>query len=240
MGKFVLSVLVVFGGLCVAQGDSSLSGRSLSAATDSSVAAMPIRLEAGSTNVDPAATRTGSVVLETSPAGAAVMLDGEAVGTTPVTLSDIAEGTHRIELRKKGHYGKAVTVKVSAGKEVRAVFDLVRPGRLVITSAPDSADVHLKNSPVGVTPLVVDPAKPGEYHIGLARDGYAAFDTTVTVGDGMSDSLHIVLDRSAAYRDSVAALRAQRLGDQRRSKGLVSLGAFLAFSVLILVFELTR
>jgi PEGA domain len=48
--------------------------------------------------VSPAAPTTGSLRVESQPTGARIFLDGEAIGHTPLVLTDVAPGEHQIGL----------------------------------------------------------------------------------------------------------------------------------------------
>ena len=58
---------------------------------------------------------TGSLTVRSEPAGANVYLDGEKEGTTPVTIPDIAAGTHRLLLTLPGYGDTTQTVTIAAG-----------------------------------------------------------------------------------------------------------------------------
>jgi len=64
----------------------------------------------------------GSIEVSSSPAGASILIDGSARGTTPDTIDDIIEGSHRIILQKSGYedWGKMVTVEADETVEVDA------------------------------------------------------------------------------------------------------------------------
>jgi hypothetical protein len=64
----------------------------------------------------------GSIEVSSSPAGATILIDGSARGTTPATIDDILEGSHRIVLQKSGYedWGKMVTVEADETAEVDA------------------------------------------------------------------------------------------------------------------------
>lgn len=102
------------------------------------------------TPTEPAATATLHV--ESDVAGASVFLDREYVGTTPLTLSGVSIGGHRLNVSAAGYEGYAETIDVEPGertitvrfKEVRldAAIDVVHKhrfgscrGRLVATPA---------------------------------------------------------------------------------------------------------
>jgi hypothetical protein len=64
---------------------------------------------------------TGTVTVESTPAGAQVLVDGEPAGTTPLELT-LAPGEHRIVIRHEGHVDdeRSVTVEVGAASAVAA------------------------------------------------------------------------------------------------------------------------
>lgn len=69
---------------------------------------------------------TGSVYVETRPAGASVSIDGRAVGVAPVLVPDVAPGSHTIRLDLAGHKSVTTTVVVRAGQRtpVRASLEI--------------------------------------------------------------------------------------------------------------------
>jgi hypothetical protein len=73
----------------------------------------------------PAAT-TGTLVIESRPAGATVFLNGRAVGTTPVSVPETAPGTHRIRLEMAGFNPWVTTAAVQAGARTRVAASLER------------------------------------------------------------------------------------------------------------------
>ncbi len=86
----------------------------------------------------PAATRTpppsttkptavvGSLSISSRPAGATVILDGRAVGTTPLTLPAVAAGSHAVRLVLEGYRSWSVSAQVVAGQSKRVNASLER------------------------------------------------------------------------------------------------------------------
>lgn len=56
----------------------------------------------------------GTLVISSQPDGATVVLDGEEVGTTPLSL-DYPEGTYQLRVQQEGYRTYASTVEVNAG-----------------------------------------------------------------------------------------------------------------------------
>jgi len=73
----------------------------------------------------PAATvpTTGTVVVNTDPAGAAVAIDGEAHGATPVTVT-LKAGAHTIELATKDGVRRTMTVNVTANQQLSQFIEM--------------------------------------------------------------------------------------------------------------------
>ena len=67
---------------------------------------------------------SGNLFVLSRPAGAQVFLDEQPVGTTPLSLSDVAAGTHRVRLDLPGHQRWATAVTVTGGASARVAASL--------------------------------------------------------------------------------------------------------------------
>lgn len=72
----------------------------------------------------PAKVGTGSLLIESRPAGAAVSVDGKPRGVTPMTIEALPPGDYRISLSLAGYQSFATTVRVVAGERTRAAASL--------------------------------------------------------------------------------------------------------------------
>jgi hypothetical protein len=75
------------------------------------------------TSARPAA-KTGTIRVESRPAGATVLLNGRPVGTTPTTIEDLAPGSYTVQMQLAGFQPIRTTVRVVAGETVRAAASL--------------------------------------------------------------------------------------------------------------------
>jgi hypothetical protein len=75
-----------------------------------------------------AASGTGGLSIATDPDSASVFVDGRPAGTTPLHLSDIAAGEHRIRIVKSGYLENARMVTVSPGAPHTLQVKLTRAG----------------------------------------------------------------------------------------------------------------
>jgi hypothetical protein len=69
-------------------------------------------------------TGPGSLQVLSRPAGAQVILDGQVVGRTPLTIPDVSAGRHDVRLELPGFNRWATTVEVPAGKPARVAASL--------------------------------------------------------------------------------------------------------------------
>ncbi len=104
----------------------------------------------GTVVCDPSFTITtdevGSIDISSNPSGASISVDGTARGTTPVTVDDLVEGSHKVVLQKSGYleWGKMVTVEAGDTSEVDA--DLV-----AVTTVPTPVPTTIP-APAGTSP----------------------------------------------------------------------------------------
>ena len=77
----------------------------------------------------PAIASTGTLIVESRPSGAAVMIDGQPHGVTPATIAALAPGDHRVNLSLAGYQPFATTARVVAlsdftsGRDPQEVWD---------------------------------------------------------------------------------------------------------------------
>jgi hypothetical protein len=68
--------------------------------------------------------KVGTLIVESRPQGADVMIDGRPVGTTPLSLSDVRAGSHAVRLEREGYLIWTAPVKVTAGEQNRVTASL--------------------------------------------------------------------------------------------------------------------
>jgi len=90
----------------------------------------------------------GSIRVTSDPAGAEVLVDGVFHGSAPVTIENVAEGTHTILVRD-GSGSVRQTVRVRADQAVDAALQ-IRPGWLAVF-APVKLDILENGRPIGTT-----------------------------------------------------------------------------------------
>jgi hypothetical protein len=104
-------------------------------------------------------TERASVLVQSRPPGATVMVDGEEMGTTPTTLA-LPPGKHTIELRKNGFAAASRTVELESGmrttSEMRLVPDAGGSSRRAKIAGGTLLGVGLASMIGGIVMIAVD------------------------------------------------------------------------------------
>jgi formylglycine-generating enzyme required for sulfatase activity len=135
------------------------------------------------------------VTFDSRPAGAVVRVDGDEVGTTPVTV-DVGAGTRGVEMALAGYkpFRRSLEVVADEPQTVPLVTLVPADGKLVLTSDPDGATVTVDDEYRGQTPLDLVLAPGRQYEIGIAKAGYGSTDESVTVRSGETRELRLTLE----------------------------------------------
>jgi hypothetical protein len=159
-----------------------------------------------------AAVSSGELIVRSTPARAAVVVDNVWRGRTPLTLRGLAFGTHTVRVVEKGYAPEtrrvsldgrvpAATVSVQlerAAPERAAARPAPAPGAttgsLYIESRPTGARVTVDGRLVGTTPLLIGDLAPGGRAIRLEHPGHRPWTTTVQITAGRRQRLAASLE----------------------------------------------
>ncbi|HEY5622541.1 MAG TPA: PEGA domain-containing protein [Gammaproteobacteria bacterium] len=125
----------------------------------------------------------GLITLTTEPEVAAeVRVDGELVGTTPLTDTEIVTGRHQIELTAERYLAEVRELEVVGGGERQSLAVALTPNwaPVSLTSDPPGAEVFVDGTSVGETPLVAE-VGAGERIVELRLSGYNAWADVISV-----------------------------------------------------------
>ena len=133
----------------------------------------------------------GSMVIQSSPTGAGVFIDGNYEGTTPVTVGGLTEGIHQVELHLGGYMVKTSMERVTAGQgtvvnQAMAPYSVsTSEGSINIASTVPGALVYLdgtyKGSVRSGSTFNIVAVDPGSHTLLLHAPGYADFSQTTDV-----------------------------------------------------------
>jgi TonB family protein len=145
----------------------------------------------------PAKTQ-GVVRVETEPPGAAVAVDGEAKGVTPLEVAGLALGNHDVTVELKGYEPKTESVALTSDSpqsQVKLALTRVAPttGAADILSTPFGATVSVDGAAIGYTPLKNWKLKLGTHKVQIEKDGHEPWSGTVAVRPGKRAKLDVQL-----------------------------------------------
>ncbi|MDD1705749.1 MAG: PEGA domain-containing protein [Methanoregulaceae archaeon] len=143
----------------------------------------------------PTPPTTGSISIESDPAGADARLDGVFKGTTPLSIVNVTPGSYVLTLNKTGYIPWEETITVIAG-ETTQIDEVLSPvvtptptppagyGSLYISSLPSRATVLIDGLERGMTDGVISTIPTGTRQVTLQKAGYKSQTLPVTIVKG--------------------------------------------------------
>ncbi|HEX4348715.1 MAG TPA: PEGA domain-containing protein [Vicinamibacterales bacterium] len=139
-----------------------------------------------------AVSHMGTLVVTSDPSGAATIVDGEARGMTPMTLT-LTAGPHVVELRAAGGGApRSIPVTITEGTQSSQYIELPKSGptlgQLQVRTEPAGADVTVDGVPRGRAPALVADLAAGD-HIVVVTSELGSMKQNVTIEAGVTASL---------------------------------------------------
>ncbi|HTY16080.1 MAG TPA: PEGA domain-containing protein [Methanoregulaceae archaeon] len=138
-------------------------------------------------DLTPIPPQSGAISAATSPSGAAISLNGNFQGYSPITIPDLAPGTYTILARLDGYTPVSQYVTVNNGQTSYFSASLSRSpqpqrdtGDVSVLSTPGGAQIIVDGGYRGVTPMTVT-LYPGSHNILLQKSGFVDWTNTVYV-----------------------------------------------------------
>ncbi|TAJ43207.1 PEGA domain-containing protein, partial [Methanofollis fontis] len=138
----------------------------------------------------------GTLQINSTPAGAAVYLNGTATGeATNVTLADKPLGTYNVTVELNGYDPATEIVTLSKDETEEVSFTLVQQlGTLQINSTPAGASVYLNGTATGdLTNATLTDKPVGTYNVTVLKDGYDPATEIVTLSKDETEDVSFTL-----------------------------------------------
>lgn len=129
------------------------------------------------------ATTPTRIDVTARPEGAKVLVDGVSKGVTPVSVFDVASGSHLLRIEAPGHRFVEEVVSVKDGDFLRRDYELEQEtGLLLVKTDPEGANVKYGGVSLGTTPLLVTTLlSDRSYPLEIESIGYQSKRISVTL-----------------------------------------------------------
>jgi hypothetical protein len=136
-------------------------------------------------------TETGSLLVETTPPGIEILVDGRVMGRTPFSDS-LAPGRHTIELRQ-GANSRVLPVEISSGVQTMQRITWakgLKTGQARVTATAPNAHVTIDGKKWGKAPLTISTLSAGKHMVQIESDA-GSVSTPIAVSPGETTELDV-------------------------------------------------
>lgn len=151
--------------------------------------------------------KSGSLRLDSVPAGAKVKHGGVLLGETPVLIPELPAGECELSLEYAAWPPFAFKATIAEHTEATATARLPH-GRLTVDSIPSGAYVRLGGTNMGRTPLTLEQVPAGSKRLLLQSDGFPQVVVSFTLEDGGDVKIRPELGAVFPVLDPTELLRA--------------------------------
>jgi hypothetical protein len=136
----------------------------------------------------------GSLSITSVPSGAAVYLNDQRKGKTPLEIAQVASGDYTIKLAKELYYTHEEKFTITDGSDSQRPIILSPAfGTLTVSSNPVGAEVYVDGQLKGKSPTTVSELPSGEYRLSVQMSLYETLETEINIEDGKTNQRAVVL-----------------------------------------------
>jgi hypothetical protein len=162
----------------------------------------------------------GLVLVQSEPAGADIRIDGADRGKTPLLLTDVRVGKHRMQFASPGFLTKEVDLNIPDRVPLQVLETLTSDSaKLVLDSDPTGAKVTLNGVDKGTTPCTLERIPGGEATLQLALTGYEPYEQALKLAAGQTEQVKAVLKPIPAKLTVVSIPKGARIYVNNQFRG---------------------
>jgi hypothetical protein len=156
--------------------------------------------------------QNGMIYAMSNPAGAAIYMNGNFQGYSPITLPNLPPGTYSMKAALSGYTPDTQLINVYTG-QTATYYPTLQPsppaprstGTVAVSSNPDHALIYVDGSYQGKTPLTVT-LYPGSHAFRLTLPGYNDYTATIYINANSNQRLNAVMTPAIFGTVSIASL----------------------------------
>ena len=136
----------------------------------------------------------GTISITSRPvSGAAVVVDGDPVGTTPIDGIEVSAGDHTIEVRAALHRDFSTALRIEPGEPPVRIEAVLEPNwaSVSVASSPAGAEIRLDRLPAGRTPATLK-VEAGSHTLEVHAAGHKPASHSLQVVAGEAADLGVI------------------------------------------------
>lgn len=121
----------------------------------------------------------GIVLINSEPANAEVIFDGQKIGNTPLTITGVIPGQHQLGLIKNKYFSEQMSLNLESS-EIKNIDIELKPnyGYLNVISHPDTCIILMNGKVLDMTPINNYAVEAGSYHLTGRKNLYHDFNSS--------------------------------------------------------------
>ncbi len=126
-----------------------------------------------------------------------IEIDDQVIGSfkLPYLIEDLKPGWHKVLVRNDWGYVDYRETKFEGDSLYAINFNLKIPrSEVTVNSTPQGAEIYINDELRGVSPITVSNLKPGEYKIGMKKEGFSSYETKVELNGLFSPTIKAELN----------------------------------------------
>jgi len=137
---------------------------------------------------------TGLALVTSKPEGAEISYNNASLGQTPMLLTTLNPGTHRLTLSLPGFQNKNVDLVIEDRTPIKLEVDLMSAsGTLNIETDPADAEVFINGISRGKTPTLIERIPEGSVNIEIKAEGYEPHARQVSLAAGEVQKINLAM-----------------------------------------------
>jgi hypothetical protein len=128
---------------------------------------------------------TGILLITSTPAGSEVSVKGVSLGSTPLLITSLEPGTHRLTVASPGYQTKEVDVTLEGRTPLKQDISLMSDsGTLDVVSDPEGAEIFVNGISRGQAPCRIDRISGGAMTLEIKANGFLPQKRDISLAAG--------------------------------------------------------